>query len=209
VVVSGNLWHKVVTNGEKLKNRGKIAMLLLTGEYQHVIDDKSRVLISNKLRSQIDVDEHGSSFYLVLGANGVLCLYPEKYFEQIVQAVAPATSAADEAVSFERMSFALASKVELDSQGRLLINERLRTRAGLTSQITLVGVRDHIEVWNSQNWEQYIADHMAQYQNQMAQARKDVLQKQSQGFPFCDVSQNGFPRKYNPMNGGIADNECE
>jgi division/cell wall cluster transcriptional repressor MraZ len=124
VVVSGNLWHKVVTNGEKLKNRGKIAMLLLTGEYQHVIDDKSRVLISNKLRSQIDVDEHGSSFYLVLGANGVLCLYPEKYFEQIVQAVAPATSAADEAVSFERMSFALASKVELDSQGRLLINER-------------------------------------------------------------------------------------
>jgi MraZ protein len=156
-------------------------MLLLTGEYQHVIDDKSRVLISNKLRSQIDVDEHGSSFYLVLGANGVLCLYPEKYFEQIVQAVAPATSAADEAVSFERMSFALASKVELDSQGRLLINERLRTRAGLGNQITLVGIRDHIEVWNSENWEQYVEDHMAQYQNQMAQARKAVLQQEGLG----------------------------
>jgi MraZ protein len=180
VVVSGNLWQQIVRNGEKLKTRGKIAMLLLTGEYQHVIDDKSRVLISNKLRSQIDVDEHGSSFYLVLGANGVLCLYPERYFEQIVQAVAPATSAADEAVSFERLSFALASKVELDSQGRLLINERLRTRAGLTSQITLVGVRDHIEVWNSENWEQYITDHMTQYQNQMAQARKTVLQQQNQ-----------------------------
>jgi MraZ protein len=179
VVDSGSLWQKVKFNGEKLKASGKNTMLLLTGEYQHVIDDKSRVLISNKLRSQIDVDEHGSSFYLVLGANGVLCLYPEKYFEQIVQAVAPATSAADEAVSFERMSFALASKVELDSQGRLLINERLRTRAGLTNQITLVGVRDHIEVWNSENWEQYVEDHMAQYQNQMAQARKDVLQQQN------------------------------
>lgn len=155
-------------------------MLLLTGEYQHVIDDKSRVLISTKLRSQIDVDEHGSSFYLVLGANGVLCLYPERYFEQIVQAVAPATSAADEAVSFERMSFALSSKVELDTQGRLLINERLRKRAGLSSQITLVGVRDHIEVWDSGNWEQYVEDHMGQYQKQMAQARKDVLQKESQ-----------------------------
>lgn len=153
-------------------------MLLLTGEYQHVIDDKSRVLISNRLRSQIDVDEHGSSFYLVLGANGVLCLYPEKYFERIVAAVAPATSAADEAVSFERMSFALASKVELDSQGRLLINERLRSRAGLSNQITLVGVRDHIEVWNSNNWEQYVQDHMAQYQKQMAQARKTVLQQE-------------------------------
>jgi MraZ protein len=154
-------------------------MLLLTGEYQHVIDDKNRVLVSNKLRSQIDVDEHGSSFYLVLGANGILCIYPERCFERIVEAVAPATSAADEAVSFERMSFALASKVQLDTQGRLLINERLRSRAGLTNQITLVGVRDHIEVWNSDSWEQYIEDHMAQYQTQMAQARKAVLQRQA------------------------------
>ena len=155
-------------------------MLMLTGEYEHTLDEKSRLFITNKLRSQIDAHEHGSSFYLVLGANGILCLYPEKCFEQIVQAVAPATSAADEAVSFERLGFALASKVELDNQGRLLINERLRTRAGLSSQITLVGVRDHIEVWNSENWEQYVVDHMAQYQKQMAQARKAVLQKEGQ-----------------------------
>ena len=154
-------------------------MLLLTGEYQHVIDGKNRVLISNKLRGQIDVDEHGSNFYLVLGVNGILCLYPEKYFEQIVMAVAPKTTAPDEAVAFERISFALASKVELDSQGRLLLNERLRTRAGLKDRITLVGVRDHIELWNDENWEQYLADHMAQYQKQMSQARQIVLQKQS------------------------------
>ena len=155
-------------------------MLLLTGEYQHVVDGKSRVLISNKLRSQIDVDEHGSNFYLVLGANGILCLYPEKYYEQIVFSVAPNAAAPDEAVAFERMSFALSSKVELDSQGRLLLNERLRKRAGLKDQITLVGVRDHIELWNNQSWEQYLADHMTQYQKQMSQARQTVLQKQNE-----------------------------
>ncbi|KPL22185.1 MAG: hypothetical protein AMJ75_08510 [Phycisphaerae bacterium SM1_79] len=155
-------------------------MLLLTGEYQHVVDSKSRVLISNKLRSQIDVDEHGSDFYLVLGANGILCLYPEKYFEQIAHAVAPDATAPDEAVVFERMSFALASKVELDGQGRLLLNERLRKRAGLKDNITLIGVRDHIELWNSESWEQYLSDHMAQYQKQMSQARQVVLQKRNQ-----------------------------
>jgi MraZ protein len=157
-------------------------MLLLTGEYQHVIDSKSRVLISNKLRNQIDSDEHGSNFYLVLGANGILCLYPEKYFEQIVLAVAPGTTAPDEAVAFERMSFALASKVELDAQGRLLLNDRLRKRAGLKDQITLVGVRDHIEIWNNKNWEQYLDDNMAQYQKQMSQARQSVLKKQNEQF---------------------------
>jgi len=154
-------------------------MLLLTGEYQHVIDAKNRVLVSNKLRNQIDADEHGSNFYLVLGVNGILCLYPEKYFEQIVLSVAPGTAAPDEAVAFERMSFALASKVELDGQGRLLLNERLRKRAKLQDQITLVGVRDHIELWNNEDWEQYLSDNMAQYQKQMSQARQYVLQKKN------------------------------
>jgi len=157
-------------------------MLLLTGEYEHVIDGKGRVLISNKLRSQIDSEQHGSNFYLVLGANGILCLYPEKYFEQIVLSVAPGTTAPDEAVAFERMSFALASKIELDNQGRLLLTERLRKRAGLRDQITLVGVRDHIELWNTENWEEYLADHMAQYQKQMSQARQVVLQKQNEEY---------------------------
>ncbi len=163
----------VVLNGTR-------AMLKLTGEYQHVIDGKGRVLVSNKLRHQIDVDEHGSNFYLVFGVNGILCLYPEKYFEQIVLAVAPDATAPDEAVAFERISFALTSKVELDGQGRLLLNERLRKRAGLKEQITLVGVRDHIELWNNDNWEQYLSDHMAQYQKQMSQARQIVLQKQNE-----------------------------
>jgi len=161
---------------------GTKAMLLLTGEYEHTVDGKSRVLISNKLRNQIDSEEHGSNFYLVFGANGVLCLYPEKYFEQIALAAAPdaPAPAPDESVAFERISFALASKVELDGQGRLLLNEKLRKRARLKDQITLVGVRDHIELWNREDWEQYLTDHMAQYQKQMMQARQVVLQKQSQ-----------------------------
>jgi MraZ protein len=155
-------------------------MLKLTGQYQHVVDSKSRVLISNKLRNQIDADEHGSNFYLILGANGILCLYPEKYFEQIALAVTPGTTAPNEAVVFERMSFALASKVELDGQGRLLLNDQLRKRAKLKNNITLVGVRDHIELWNRESWEQYVCDHMDQYQNQMEQARQAVLQKQNE-----------------------------
>jgi len=154
-------------------------MLLLTGEYQHVVDDKGRVLVSNKLRNQIDSDEHGSNFYLVLGANGILCLYPEKYFERLVLSMAPGATAPDEAVAFERISFAMSSKIELDNQGRLLLNDRLRKRAGLKEDITLVGVRDHIELWNTQDWEQYLSDHMPQYQQQMTQARQFVMQQQT------------------------------
>jgi MraZ protein len=154
-------------------------MLLLTGEYQHVVDDKGRVLVSNKLRNQIDVDKDGGNFYLVLGANGILCLYPEKCFERIMLSASPSATAPDEAVAFERISFALSSKVELDNQGRLLLNEKLRKRAGLREDITLVGVRDHIELWNTDDWEQYLADHLNQYHKQMTQARQVVMQQQT------------------------------
>jgi len=154
-------------------------MLMLTGEYEHSVDEKSRLFVSNKLRSQIDVEEHGSSFYLVLGANGILCLYPEKYFQQIVLADAPGRVAPDEAVVFERLSFALASKVELDRQGRLHLNEKIRKRSRLTNSLTLVGIRDHIEIWNTADWEKYLSDNISQYEHQMTQARQVVLQKQS------------------------------
>jgi len=35
-------------------------MLLLTGEYEHTLDEKGRLFISNKLRSQIDVEDRPS-----------------------------------------------------------------------------------------------------------------------------------------------------
>ena len=155
------------------------SMLMLTGEYEHTLDDKSRLFVSNKLRSQIDVNEHGSSFYLAMGPNGIFCLYPEKYFQQIALAGAPRMVAPDEAVVFERLSFALASKVELDRQGRLLLSEKLRTRAKLGNSLTLVGVRDHIELWNTDDWNKYLSDNIPQYQQQIMQARQNILQKQS------------------------------
>jgi MraZ protein len=73
----------------------------------------------------------------------------------------------------------MASRVELDRQGRLLLPEKIKKRANLGSSLTLVGVRDHIEIWNSEDWEQYLTDNISQYQHQVAQARHTVLQKQS------------------------------
>jgi MraZ protein len=107
-----------------------------------------------------------------------MCLYPEKSFKQIALAESPGTVAPDEAVVYERMNFALASRVELDRQGRLLISEKIRKRANLSNDLTLLGVRDHIEIWNSEDWEKYVTDHASQYQQQTMQARQAVLAKE-------------------------------
>lgn len=154
-------------------------MLLLTGEYEHTIDEKNRLFISNKLRSQIDTEEYGRDFYFAMGSNGILCLYPEKHFQKIALLGSPKIGAPDEVVSYERLTFALASKVELDRQGRLLVNEKLKKRAHLGDALTLVGVRDHIEVWNTQDWERYLSDNISTYQAQVAAARQVQIQHQN------------------------------
>ncbi|MBN1786826.1 MAG: hypothetical protein JW806_00340 [Sedimentisphaerales bacterium] len=154
-------------------------MLLLTGEYEGTLDEKGRVFISNKLRSQIDCDKHGNRFYLTLGPNGILCLYPEKYFQQLTLTTPQPTAGPDESVVFERMSFAMSNKVEMDKQGRVLITEKIRKRANLQNNLTLIGIRDHIEIWNAADWDKYFAEHFRQFQQQTMQARQAVLQKQS------------------------------
>lgn len=164
----------------KWHRSGDNVMLMLTGEYEHTLDGKGRLFVSNKLRSQIDVEKHGADFYLVMGANGILCLYPEKYFQQIALAGAPGKAAPDESVAFERLSFALANRVELDRQGRLLLNEKTRKRANLGDNLTLVGIRDHIELWNSDDWEHYLEENMPQFQSQVQQARQSVIEKEAE-----------------------------
>ncbi|MDD5135529.1 MAG: division/cell wall cluster transcriptional repressor MraZ, partial [Phycisphaerae bacterium] len=66
-----------------------------------------------------------------------------------------------------------------DRQGRLLIAENIRKRANLQNNLTLAGVRDHIELWNSEDWDKYISDNFRKFQQQTMQARQSVLQKQS------------------------------
>ncbi len=56
---------------------------------------------------------------------------------------------------FERRIYPSASEVELDSQGRLVIPAKLRGYASLESEVTVAGVRDHIEIWDRATWQEY------------------------------------------------------
>lgn len=155
-------------------------MLKLTGEYEHVIDEKNRLFISTKLRSRVDAEKYGSDWILALGIDGILYLYPEKCYEQLLAELAADRNIPDDdLVIIERLYFAFSSTVEFDRQGRLLIQEKLRKRAHLGTQLTLVGVRDHIEIWNTEDWERFVAENASGFEKHLMRARKSLLQKQT------------------------------
>jgi len=159
-------------------------MLILTGEYELTVDEKNRLSIPARLREQVFQEEQANAFYLVLGVNRILNLYSERYYQRIALAVAPRKVAPDEWLAFERVNYALASRVELDRQGRVLIPEKSIRRAGLKEQVTLIGARDHLEIWNQQDWEQYVETHLASHEQMLLQARDEALRQEREILDF-------------------------
>jgi len=124
----------------------------LYGEFDLGIDEKCRLSIPAELRRAIDPEKDGTSFYVVEGDNGALWLYVESIYESMAFRSETDLMPEPDLVEFDQLSFTLATKVDLDAQGRVLIQEKILRRAGLGKEITLIGVRDHIELWNREAW---------------------------------------------------------
>jgi len=51
-----------------------------------------------------------------------------------------------------RPLFSHATKCEPDGQGRILLPKQIRDLAGLESSVTVVGVMDRAEIWDTETW---------------------------------------------------------
>lgn len=125
---------------------------VLIGEYELTLDDKKRLLVPAEVRRAIPA-EYGEAFYLVLGTNRVPWLWPARFYEDLVMQVPSDMIPGDDTLAFDQLLFGMASKIECDKQGRVLIADRILKRGGIEKDVTLVGVRDHLELWGRNAWE--------------------------------------------------------
>ena len=127
--------------------------LLLIGEHELTIDEKNRLPIPSEIRKSMNSERDGDAFFLVLGLNRKPWLYPERFYEQLVFQAQPDITPGEEQLDFAHANFALASRLEWDSQGRLLIPAKTLRRTELNREITLIGAGDHLEIWNRSDWD--------------------------------------------------------
>jgi MraZ protein len=154
--------------------------LLLIGEYDLGIDDKNRLSLPADVRKLINSDRDGDAFFLVLGRNGKPWLYPEKYYEQMVFQDEPEITPEEEQLDFDHMNFALADKITWDSQGRMLIPEKTMRRTGLGKEITMIGSRDHLELWDRADW-QVRREELLSRRTEVAIRAKKIRRNPSEG----------------------------
>jgi len=122
---------------------------MFLGEYEHTVDNKGRMAVPAKFRSQMDLGAVVSK-----GMGTCLSIYTmTRWEEKSNELVAGMTS--DELRDFERRIYPSASEIDLDAQGRMVIPAKLRAFAQLGNEVTVVGVRDHFEIWSRSTWLAY------------------------------------------------------
>ena len=116
----------------------------MTGTYEHSLDAKGRLFIPAKLREEL-----GVTFYLAMGVDECLAIYPQETWNRFTEKFASLPMSQSAAM---RPLFANASKCELDSQGRIVIPQKLRKYAGLEKDAVIIGVNDRAEIWSAETW---------------------------------------------------------
>lgn len=126
--------------------------MLFVGEYEHTLDQKQRLSVPSEVREVMDHKIHGEGFMAAPGANGSLWLWPEKTFHQLSAALGGSLVGDPGMQDFERMVFSQAARVPMDGAGRIRIPDRLLQKFGLTGNIMILGVRDHLELCAPGDW---------------------------------------------------------
>lgn len=123
--------------------------MFFKGEYEHTIDTKGRVFIPAKFREGL-----GEEFVVCKGLfDDCLYVYSNQEFENLSNTLIDGSSYANEdAQIIERELYSNAVDVQADKQGRALIPQKLRAFANLEKEVSIVGARDHIEIWDKEVW---------------------------------------------------------
>ena len=134
--------------------------MLLTGTHPRTLDDKKRLALPRRTRELLG---NPGLLFLTPGPDQCLWVYTQEALERLAEKLDQAPAADAEARVFRRLYFAQTEAVDVDRTGRILIPDRLAQFAGLQHEVVLIGVRDHLELWDARRWQQYLTDNAPRF----------------------------------------------
>ncbi len=121
---------------------------MLLGEYEHTIDDKSRLTLPARFR-----EAFREGAVVTRGMDGCLNVYPRAGWERLVEStLGELDPLSPEGRQLERYFFSAAAEADPDKQGRIMIPAPLSRYARLERDVVVAGVRDRLEIWDRGAW---------------------------------------------------------
>ena len=136
-----------------MEESGEFQMLM--GEYRHNIDDKKRLVIPSKFRSEL-----GENFILTRGLDKCLFVYSKAEWNKIVDKLKSLPFTQKDARNFTRFFLSGATVCEIDQSGRISITSPLIEYADITKECVIIGANDRLEIWSKESWDTFMADNI-------------------------------------------------
>jgi len=137
---------------------------VFTGEYQHSLDAKGRVILPSRIRSQLE-----SGLVLSRGLDRCLWVWAQSDWNEWASSLQAQQRSGDPRFrEFLRFAFSGAHEDRLDKQGRVTVPEHLRDWAGLERDVTVIGTGLRVEVWNRERWAERLPEAEAAMQENLA-----------------------------------------
>lgn len=123
---------------------------MLIGEYIHTIDEKKRLSLPVKFRTEL-----GKKIVVTRGLDNCLFIYSLKEWQKVSTKLSELSMGKADSRGFNRFILAGAVEASIDSIGRILIPDFLKSFAGLKNKVVLAGIHNRVEVWDEKKWNEY------------------------------------------------------
>lgn len=122
---------------------------MFIGQYQYSIDDKGRLVIPQEYRKEL-----GSTIVIGKGADECITIYPVKVWEEFMEKLSnlPINQVIHRA--YTRLNSAFAFYRDFDSQGRIKIDDCLKSHAKIKKQCVVIGANKVVEIWSQESWDE-------------------------------------------------------
>ena len=124
--------------------------MLFVGTHERQLDDKGRVALPAPFRAQL-----GERCYLVFGDDQCINVVPADTFEAMAMNLMERVDRGEVSRQRQRAMSSSASLVQVDRQGRVNLDEKLRTYAGLSTEqrVVVTGNFTKVEIWSPEVYE--------------------------------------------------------
>ena len=125
--------------------------MVFFGEYQINFSGSGRLLLPKKVRELLK----GNTFILTKGFGVCLAGYDKDDWEKrAVELLNPSLLQPTD-MENRRSIFSSLVYLEIDEQGRFVIPKNILEHSQLEEKAVIIGVGDHFEIWNQENWQKY------------------------------------------------------
>jgi len=132
---------------------------MFMGEYHPSLDEKGRIAIPVKLRKAFGENAVINKLVLTYGFDRCIMAFREEDWARFVkEKLMPLPQSLLTARNWVRHLMGGARDQELDRQGRIIIPSSHLEYAGITNEVTILGLNDRIEIWATEVYDQYRPD---------------------------------------------------